>query len=37
MRQVEDLKCKFSGVSWKGIGDGEIEWQMCSLLLAIQL
>ena len=25
MRRVEDLKCKFTGVSWRGIGDGDIN------------
>ena len=28
MRQVEDLRCELAGVSWEGIGDGEIEQQM---------
>ena len=25
MGQVQELKCKFTGVSWEGISDGEIE------------
>ena len=37
MRHVEDLECKFTGVSWEGTGDGEIELQMESLLPVIQL
>ena len=37
MRQVEDLECKFTGLSWESKGDGEIEWQADSLLPLNQL
>ena len=37
MRQGEDLECKVTGVSWEGIGDGEIKWQKDSLLPVTQL
>ena len=37
MRQVEDFEREFAGVSWEGKGDGEIEWQVGSLLPVDQL